>query len=447
MQSAITVIDVKTGQIVGIAGGIGEKTASLTLNRASQSPRQPGSTIKPIAAYAPGIETKTIYPGSVFNDKATSYNGWVPRNYDYSYRGMVDARTALRKSLNTTPVEIINKMGPEKSFEFLSEKFGLTTLVKSRDVDGKIYTDVGLSQLALGGLTDGATTVDMAAAYAAFANGGFYYKPYTYTQVTDKDGNVILTSERSGNPILKESTAYIMTQMLKEVVESGTGRGASISGAAYTAGKTGTTSDNKDRWFIGYTPEYVAAIWYGYDIPKEINISSNPCIPVFTSIMNKVQRTVSSSKDLQQPSSVTRIGYCAYTGMRATSSCPSLTYYCDKDNLPGYCSGKHTGSAVSGESDKKRDSSDSGSSSERSSSGTSSNSSRSQSSADDSDEDSGASTGRSNGGTLSGSRTQGGGTSGSDGANGTSGGSSSGTSSGGGTSGGAASTRAPSLNE
>ena len=447
MQSAITVIDVKTGQIVGIAGGIGEKTASLTLNRASQSPRQPGSTIKPIAAYAPGIETKTIYPGSVFNDKATSYNGWVPRNYDYSYRGMVDARTALRKSLNTTPVEIINKMGPEKSFEFLSEKFGLTTLVKSRDIDGKIYTDVGLSQLALGGLTDGATTVDMAAAYAAFANGGFYYKPYTYTQVTDKDGNVILTSERSGNPILKESTAYIMTQMLKEVVESGTGRGASISGAAYTAGKTGTTSDNKDRWFIGYTPEYVAAIWYGYDIPKEINISSNPCIPVFTSIMNKVQRTVSSSKDLQQPSSVTRIGYCAYTGMRATSSCPSLTYYCDKDNLPGYCSGKHTGSAVSGESDKKRDSSDSGSSSERSSSGTSSNSSRSQSSADDSDEDSGASTGRSNGGTLSGSRTQGGGTSGSDGANGTSGGSSSGTSSGSGTSGGAASTRAPSLSE
>lgn len=385
-QSAITIIDVHTGQIVGIAGGIGEKTASLTLNRASGSPRQPGSTMKPIAAYAPGIETKTIYPGSVFDDKATSYDGWVPRNYDYSYRGMVDVRTALRKSLNTTPVEIINKMGAQTSYDYLTQKFGLTTLVKSRDIDGKVYTDIGLSQLALGGLTDGATTVEMAAAYASFANGGFYYKPHTYTKVTDKDGKVLLTADTSGTPILKESTAYIMTQLLKEVVESGTGRGASISNAAYTAGKTGTTSDNKDRWFIGYTPEYVAAIWYGYDIPKEINVSSNPCISVFSSIMNKVQATVGSSKDLKQPSSVTRIGYCSYTGMRATSSCPSMTYYCDKDNLPGYCNGKHKGSAVQAEqSTSKSSTSSSQSSSKKSSTSSSSSTSRSNSDDDDSD--------------------------------------------------------------
>ena len=357
IQSAITVIDVNTGQIVGIAGGIGEKTASLTLNRASQSPRQPGSTIKPIAAYAPGMENGTIYPGSVFDDKAVSYNGWTPRNYDYAYRGMVDVRRALRTSLNTTPVEIINKMGPQVSYDFLTQKFKLSTLVSSRNVNGDIYTDIGLSQLALGGLTDGATTLEMAAAYASFANGGLYYNPYTYIRVTDKDGNEILSSDRAGTPILKDSTAYIMTQLLKEVVESGTGRGASISNAAYTAGKTGTTSDNMDRWFIGYTPEYVAAIWYGYDTPKEITIGSNPCIPVFKSIMDKVQATVSSSKPLKQPDSVTRINYCAYTGMRATSSCPALTYYCDKDKLPAYCNGKHKGSAVTDESEKKSKSS------------------------------------------------------------------------------------------
>lgn len=359
VQSAITVIDVNTGQIVGIAGGIGEKTASLTLNRASQSPRQPGSTIKPISAYAPGIENGTIYPGSVFDDKATSYNGWTPRNYDYNYRGMVDVRRAVRTSLNTTPVEIINKMGPQTSYDFLTQKFKLSTLVASRNVNGDIYTDIGLSPLALGGLTDGATTLEMAAAYASFANGGLYYKPYTYIRVTDRDGNELLSSDRIGTPILKESTAYIMTQLLKEVVESGTGRGASISNAAYTAGKTGTTSDNMDRWFIGYTPEYVAAIWYGYDTPKEITVGSNPCIPVFRSIMNKVQATVSSSKSLKQPDSVTRINYCAYTGMRATSACPSLTYYCDKDNLPSYCNGKHRGSAVTDESEKKSEDSSS----------------------------------------------------------------------------------------
>ena len=343
-QSAITVLDVQTGQVVGIAGGIGKKTASLTLNRASSSPRQPGSTIKPIAAYLPALENKVIYPGSTFMDEKKSYGGWTPRNYDFKYRGKVDVRTALRTSLNTTPVEIIDKLGPQVSYDFLTEKFGLTTLVKSRDVDGKTYTDVGLSQLALGGLTDGATTLEMAAAYASFANGGFYYKPYTYTEVTDKDGNVILSSDRAGTSIMKESNAYIMTQLLKEVVESGTGRGAAVSGVSYTAGKTGTTSDNKDRWFIGYTPYYVAAVWYGYDIPKEINLSSNPCVPVFKGIMDSAHKTLKNTdRTLAQPDSVTKISYCTYTGMRATSSCPSSYYYCDKDSLPDYCNLKHTG--------------------------------------------------------------------------------------------------------
>lgn len=353
-QSAITVLDVQTGQVVGIAGGIGKKTASLTLNRASGSPRQPGSTIKPIAAYLPALENKVIYPGSTFVDEKKSYEGWTPRNYDFKYRGKVDVRTAVRKSLNTTPVEIIDKLGAQVSYDYLTDKFGLTTLVKSREVDGKIYTDIGLSQLALGGLTDGTTTMEMAAAYASFANGGFYYKPYTYTEVADRDGNVILSSDRAGTSIMKESNAYIMTQLLKEVVESGTGVGASVSGVSYTAGKTGTTSDNKDRWFIGYTPYYVAAVWYGYDTPKEINVSSNPCISVFKNIMDSAHQTLKSTdRTLSQPSSVTRISYCTYTGMRATSSCPSTTYYCDKDSLPDYCNLKHSG-GTSGEEETEK---------------------------------------------------------------------------------------------
>ena len=381
VQSAITVIDVQTGQVVGIAGGIGEKTASLTLNRASQSPRQPGSTIKPIAAYAPALENGEITPCSVYADKAKSYNGWVPRNYDYSYRGSVDVRTALRKSLNTTPVEIINDMGPQVSFDFLTQKLGVSTLVQSRNIDGKIYTDIGLSQLALGGLTDGMTTLEMAAAYCAFANGGVYNKPYTYISVTDKNGNVIVESEKKSITAMNKSTAYIMTQMLKDVVSSGTGVGAAIPNANYTAGKTGTTSENNDRWFVGYTPYYAAAIWYGYDTPKQITASSNPCIPVFRSIMTSVHNTLSDrSRTDKKPDDVTTVSYCMYTGLRATSSCPSTSYYCGTEKMPAYCNGNHNGKSlpadyISDDEDDEADEDDEDDEDEKPSSSTSENTS------------------------------------------------------------------------
>ncbi len=345
IQSAITILDVQTGQVVGIAGGIGEKTAALTLNRASQSPRQPGSSIKPIAAYAPAIENHYITPGSVFADAPKSYNGWTPRNYDYGYHGNVEVIEAVRRSYNTVPVEIISRMGAQTSYDFLTKNLGVTTLVESREVDGKIYSDIGLSQLGLGGLTDGMTTLEMAAAYAPFANGGLYYKPYTYTEVKDKEGNVILTSDRSGRTAMKEATAYTMTSMLKEVVTSGTGGGASVSGVRYTAGKTGTTSDNKDRWFVGYTPYYVAAIWYGYDTPKEIYVSGNPCITVFRQIMNSAHQTLDSrSRDIERSDNLIGVSCCTHSGMRMTSRCPASTYsYFDSDDLPAYCNSNHKG--------------------------------------------------------------------------------------------------------
>lgn len=342
VQSAITIIDVQTGAVVGIAGGIGEKTASLTLNRASASPRQPGSTIKPLAAYAPAIEKNIINPASVYVDRAKSYGGWTPRNYDYAYRGEVDIRRAVRTSLNTIPVEIIDKMGARESYDFLTQKLGFTTLVESREVDGKIYSDIGLSQLALGGLTDGMTTLEMAAAYSAFANGGIYNEPYTYTEVRDSDGNVILTNEHKSSVAMKESTAFLMTQLLKEVVSSGTGGGAAVSGVNYTAGKTGTTSDNNDRWFVGYTPYYAAAIWYGYDIPKQIYASSNPCIPVFRRIMNDAHDALDdTSRRLEVPDGVVYVSYCSVSGKRAADGCPTESYYFAQGNIPSYCNGSH----------------------------------------------------------------------------------------------------------
>lgn len=344
VQSAITVVDVRTGGVVGIAGGIGEKNASLTLNRASQSPRQPGSSIKPIAAYAPAVENNKITPGSIFADESKSYGGWTPRNYDHSYRGNVDVASAVRSSLNTVPVEIIDRMGAQVSYDFLVDKLGITTLVERREVDGKIYSDIGLSQLALGGLTDGVTTYEMAAAYAPFANGGIYYKPHTYTEVRDKEGNVILSPDRSGRIAMKKSTAYTMTGMLREVVSSGTGAGATVSGPKYTAGKTGTTSDNKDRWFVGYTPYYSAAIWYGYDTPKEIYVSGNPCIPAFRSIMNSAHSALSDRGRYIDNNGLIAISCCTHSAMRATGDCPHTTLsYFDSDDLPAYCNSSHKG--------------------------------------------------------------------------------------------------------
>lgn len=314
-QSAMAITDVRTGAVVGIVGGIGEKPGSLTFNRAT-SPRQPGSTIKPLAVYAPALDRGLITAVSIYEDKASSYDGWVPRNYDYRYRGKVDVRQAVRSSLNTIPVRILSEMGAQESFNFLTDKLGLTTLVESRDVGGEIYTDIGYSQLALGGLTDGATALEMAAAFATFANGGIYSKPYIYTEVKDRDGNVILTSDRTKQEAIKPSTAYIMNRLLQEVVTSGTGAGAGLSNGIFTAGKTGTTSENNDRWFIGYTPYYAAAVWYGYDIPQEITLGYNPCIPIFRNVMNAAHQNLTERRSISQPKDVVSVRYCTWTGKR-----------------------------------------------------------------------------------------------------------------------------------
>lgn len=343
-QSAMVVMDVQTGQVVGIAGGIGEKEGNLTLNRATQSQRQPGSIMKPVAVYAPAIEKGVINAGSVYDDEKKTYNGWTPRNYDFQYRGRVGVREAVRKSLNTVPVEILSQMGAQTSYDFLTQKLGFTSLVANENINGSVYTDIGYSQLALGGLTHGATVMEMAASYCTFANGGVYHKPYTYEKVVDKDGRTVLDADKSTWQAMKPSTAYIMSQMLKEVVTSGTGRGAGVSSGIFTAGKTGTTSENNDRWFAGFTPYYAAVVWYGYDIPKEITSSANPCIPVFQSVMSDIHSGM-KWKEIEEPKGeIVSVTYCEYTGKRATNSCPKATYYFTKDNMPSeYCGSNHSG--------------------------------------------------------------------------------------------------------
>ena len=270
-QSSIVIMDPQDGRVVAMAGGIGEKEMSFTLNRATQSPRQPGSTIKPIAVYAPALDNGTIKPGDRIMDKRKSYDGWIPRNYSYTYsNAAVGLDYAIQQSLNTVPVEIMSEMGIRESYDFMVDNLGFTTLVEAEEINGEIYTDLGYAQLALGGLTHGATNIEMTAAYCAFPNGGIYNKPYTFTEIKDEKGETIATGRDSESSwaAMDAETAAIMNRYLNSVVTSGTGRGAALADGTFTAGKTGTTSENYDRWFIGYTPYYVAAVWYGYDTPK-----------------------------------------------------------------------------------------------------------------------------------------------------------------------------------
>ena len=294
-QSSIVIIDPSDGRVVAMAGGIGEKEASFTLNRAAQSPRQPGSTIKPLAVYAPALDNGTINTSTRVIDKRKSYDGWVPRNYSYTYSNSeVGLDYALQQSLNTVPVEIMSDMGIQTSFDFMTQKLGFTTLVEAEEINGEIYTDLGYAQLALGGLTHGATNIEMTAAYCIFPNQGVYNKPYTFTEIKNESGETILTGRDSDTTweAIKPETAAIMNRYLNSVVTSGTGRGAALSDGTFTAGKTGTTSENFDRWFIGYSPYYVASVWYGYDTPASIEMSSNPCIPVWKNVMDKVHSTI-----------------------------------------------------------------------------------------------------------------------------------------------------------
>jgi len=320
-QASMAVLDPQTGQIKGLVGGIGKKTGNLVLNRATQTLRQPGSTIKPIGVYAPAFEYGIINPADIYEDKAITYGGWTPRNYDHKYYGDVSVRVALRRSLNTIPVQILNEMGADRSFNFLTNKLGITSLVKHEtNSEGKVFSDIGLSQLALGGLTHGISVLELTAAYAPFANRGIYSVPHCYTSVTDSEGKEILSAYTESTLALSEKAAFVTSMLLKEVVTSGTGGGAQLPSGMFTAGKTGTTSDNHDRWFVGYTPHYVASVWYGYDTPQSISASGNPCIPVWRSVMTEINKGKPMASPAA-PSGVKYANYCTKTGLLPGDNC------------------------------------------------------------------------------------------------------------------------------
>lgn len=277
LQSAITVIDNATGNVVAVAGGVGEKEGSLTLNRAL-SQRQPGSAIKPLAVYAPALEVGAITPATVVDDSPYSNDGtngapW-PSNVTNTYRGLTTVYTAVEDSINTIAVKVLsNYITPQVAYDFLVENLGFDKehLVVERETsDGRVLSDIGPAQLALGGLTDGVDTMEMAAAYSVFPRGGVYIEPRTYSKVLRNDGTVLLDNTQETHVAMKDSTAWYINYMLQNVMVNGSGTRARFSGMTM-AGKTGTTSNRIDLYFVGYTPYYTAAVWSGYDIQERMS--------------------------------------------------------------------------------------------------------------------------------------------------------------------------------
>ncbi len=336
LWGAMTVLDYE-GNVKGIVGGIGEKTKNRAFNCATDAKRQPGSTMKPISVYAPAIENGVITFSSILNDTKATYGKWSPKNASGGYAGNMTAQKAIEKSINTIPVALANKMGVQTCFDFLTQKLGLKNLTNE---------DLNLSALGLGGTSGGITTLESAAAYAVFGNGGLYYEPSFYTKVTDQKDNVIL--EKNNKPIsaLSEDTATVMNKLLQTVIYGESGTGTSVASSVSNMklfGKTGTSSSNNDKWFVGGSPYYVVSSWCGYETMQNMP-SGNLGIAKsqWSTVMSKIHSGL-EVKDFPQSKFAVDRYYCTETGSLATVACESkaIGWY-KKGKLPDVCQ-KHSG--------------------------------------------------------------------------------------------------------
>ncbi len=335
VQSAITIVDYE-GNIKAIVGGVGEKTVNRGLNRAWESPRQPGSTMKPLGVYALAIDRGLISYSSVVEDKAVkNYYGngkWGPREWYGYYEGRITVRRAIAHSANTIPVQLIGQIGLEDSYSFLKYDLNLSYLT---DVD------INPASLAIGGCQYGITTTQSAAAYAVFGNHGIYNKPKTYYKVVDANGGIVLSRE-DGRRVLKPEAADIMNKLLQGVVydEGGTGRSIAGYSSMKAYAKTGTSSEANDSWVVGATPYYVASVWCGFDQPENMR-NTSLAATVWRTIMSGIHKDL-PKKDFEMSDSIIKARFCTNTGLKASSNCASTEIgYCIPGVTYKYCNGIH----------------------------------------------------------------------------------------------------------
>ncbi len=346
-QAAMTIINHSTGEVVAMVGGRGEKNAAKTLNRATGITRQPGSTFKVIGCYTAALDAGGMTLASVENDMPTTYrDGTSLKNYNNSYLGWTNIRTAITNSINVVTVEVIQDIGTSLGYQYAKD-LGITTLT---DTDNN-------ASLALGGITDGVTNLDLTTAYATIANGGEYNKPIFYTTIVDHQGNIILDNrENTPTRVLKETTAWLLTSAMQDVMTAGTGKVANFEGMA-VAGKSGTTTKNKDTVFAGYTPYYTGVIWGGFDdnTPQSYTTYSKV---IWKAVMSRIHEGL-EYRSFSQPSGIVTCSVCKKSGKLAVAGvcdCDprgSMVYteyfeegtepteYCDKHYLGNVCTETH----------------------------------------------------------------------------------------------------------
>ena len=353
LQGAMTIIDPYTGYVVAMVGGVGPKIYDRGLNWATTY-RPCGSATKPISVYAPALDQGVItgastvddfplwllYTGDDEDDPLKEGTPW-PKN-DYSgFKGLSTIRKALVRSMNTCAVSVCNQLGVWESYDFMTSNLGFTTLIQD--------DATALGAMALGGYTNGVTTEEMAAAYAAFVNEGIYTKPRTFTRVEDTNGNVVLENDIDSHAAMKSSTAALMNSILTDVVSGGTGSGAYFSGMTI-AGKTGSTNDLRDRYFVGYTPYYVGACWVGYESNARISSGGvNPAVALWKKVMEEIHQDLPNEKFFSCPDLV-QVSVCSDSGMLATTLCETdprgsrvRTEWVAVDNQPQELCTMHTG--------------------------------------------------------------------------------------------------------
>jgi penicillin-binding protein 1A len=330
-QSAIILIDTQNGDILAVAGAIGEKRANRLQNFATSTVRPAGSVIKPLSVYAPALEEGIITWSSIYDDVPINFgNGnepiaW-PKNANGVYRGLTNINYAVEHSINTVTVRVLEDLGLEKSFDFLYNKLGMKSLIDERVLDdGRVISDIDYAALALGQFNYGVSVREISAAYSIFASGGIYNGSRSYHKVTDALGNMILENKYHGEAVVSEETATIMHEMLKNVVKKGTASSLSLKKTVECAGKTGTTQKNFDRWYIGYTPYCIGGVWYGYEYPKELDSStSGICVRIWDEIMSRVDKIYSARGEFLEIPESENIGlfeYCKDSGKLVGEAC------------------------------------------------------------------------------------------------------------------------------
>ncbi len=361
-QSSMIIIDPYNGDILGVAGAVGQKKANRIQNFATQTLRPPGSVIKPLSVYAPAMEEGTIGWSSVYDDVPINFGSYNldaskgavvepvpwPKNSSGIYRGLTNINYAIKHSINTVTIKALEELGLEESFDFLYNKVEMKSLIASgTDAEGRYITDMDIAALALGQTNYGVTVREITAAYSIFGNNGIYSAPRSYYKVTDGYGSILLENKYNGKAVISEENADIMTMMLENVVKDGTAKAIALKNDIACAGKTGTTQNNYDRWYIGYTPYCIGGVWFGYEYPKTLS-GSNICLNIWDDVMREIHSKkgyLSDRAEFEYSDDIEEYAFCADSGKLMTEACKrdargsrrEYGYFTDSNKPTQYC--------------------------------------------------------------------------------------------------------------